>query len=508
MKNTGKKIRDILDNNLINGFRGWNVLLSITWLIILLGGIFFNSNLSSFQIIALGVFSLIILLQLLIIKFLRQSLLKNNTHISDLYQANESLHKTETMYHQLVDGIRIVIYVEYSQPDLQSFISPQIVLMLGYSLEEWKNDRDFKNKVIYFEDREKILELRQQVVYNGGYFQAEYRMTSKDDRIVWVHEEASQIYEKNWNLVGWHGIIVDISQSKKLEADLIRREKYYRTLVENQGEGICYVDQNAVFTFTNPAAEKIFGVEPGGLLGMNLYDFMAPEQKDIILERTRPRSREAKSCHEFDIFQKNGDRKTILFTSTSQYDHMGRSLGFLGVIRDITERKSEENTLQFLSIHDILTGVYNRNFFEREIIRLDENRNFPVSILVADLDRLKMVNDSQGHAVGDEIIKEAANILKSLYRSEDVIARIGGDEFVVLMPGVDDQAAVDTLRRIRKFRNQLGCDPAAPNERNFSFSLGVATAQPGESLREAFIRADEAMYKDKRRLTLHHIHSN
>src|SRR5664280_1549772 len=103
----------------------------------------------------------------------------------------------------------------------------------------------------------------------------------------------------------------------------------------------------------------------------------------------------------------------------------------LGFVKDITDRKNAEAELVYISYHDQLTGLYNRRFFEEELRRLDTKRNFPLSIIMGDINGLKFINDSFGHAIGDEYLKKATEIIKKACRADEIIARLGGDEFVI-----------------------------------------------------------------------------
>ena len=166
---------------------------------------------------------------------------------------------------------------------------------------------------------------------------------------------------------------------------------------------------------------------------------------------------------------------------------------------DITDRKQIEEKLRYMSFHDALTGLYNRGYFEEEMDRLKSSRQFPVSIIACDLDDLKQINDSLGHDVGDQAIKAAAKILRSnVFRKEDVVARIGGDEFVILLPNADvnDNPAIRERldQSIRDFNESTENDGLF---RPISMSYGCAIIQAGESLMEGYKQADANMYIDK-----------
>ena len=162
---------------------------------------------------------------------------------------------------------------------------------------------------------------------------------------------------------------------------------------------------------------------------------------------------------------------------------------------DITERKIAEERLEYISLHDPLTRLYNRSFFNEEISRMTRGRIRPISILVGDLDNLKQINDKFGHQAGDKILQHIADILRECLRSDDIIARIGGDEFAILLPGIDAGQAVQVRDRIDRHIDKHNQE----NKRaeRISVSIGCATAYLEESLEEMLKLADQDMYREK-----------
>jgi diguanylate cyclase (GGDEF)-like protein len=169
--------------------------------------------------------------------------------------------------------------------------------------------------------------------------------------------------------------------------------------------------------------------------------------------------------------------------------------GQLILLRDITVRKLMEEKLRQLSLHDSLTGLYNRVFFDEELARLERRRRFPVSLVLADVDNLKSVNDQQGHAAGDEVLRQTAFVLTNAFRAEDVITRIGGDEFVVILPNTDAEAAAAALDRVRQVLQE---NNAAHPATQVNISFGASTAEVNTPLSETLKDADADMYRQKR----------
>jgi len=157
---------------------------------------------------------------------------------------------------------------------------------------------------------------------------------------------------------------------------------------------------------------------------------------------------------------------------------------------------ASQKSLSYLSTHDTLTGLYNRLFFETEIERLQNSRQFPISVIMADIDGLKDINDTFGHSAGDQVLTNLANLFSNVFRQEDIVSRLGGDEFVILLPNTDASITKKIIKRIEK-------QNIAYNKRHMDlplhFSMGISTAKQGESLEEHLKNADNLMYEGKKR---------
>jgi len=160
----------------------------------------------------------------------------------------------------------------------------------------------------------------------------------------------------------------------------------------------------------------------------------------------------------------------------------------------IEYREKAEKDILYMSYHDHLTGLYNRRFYEEELKRLDTKRNLPMTIAMGDVNGLKMINDSFGHAMGDELLRKVAEVIKIGCRADDIIARLGGDEFVIILPKTDAEDAEQIIKRI----NELSLKEKAGNI-DISISFGYATkSNEEENIQEIFKYAEDLMYQHKR----------
>jgi diguanylate cyclase (GGDEF)-like protein len=175
------------------------------------------------------------------------------------------------------------------------------------------------------------------------------------------------------------------------------------------------------------------------------------------------------------------------------YDRKNNIISRMLIFRDITERRVAEEKLKHMSFHDNLTGLYNRAFFEEEIKRLNKVRQLPLSVIVADVNGLKIINDAFGHQLGDELLMVSSRILRICCRAEDIIARWGGDEFIILLPKTPGKQAADVVKRIRN-----ECEKINNFKIPLSIALGYSTKiSESTDMKRVINEAEAKMYKNK-----------
>jgi diguanylate cyclase (GGDEF)-like protein/PAS domain S-box-containing protein len=284
----------------------------------------------------------------------------------------------------------------------------------------------------------------------------------------------------------------EITERKQAESALQVSELQYRTTLDSMNDAIHLVDEKLQIILLNPAFKN--WVKPLGLeieLGQNLFDAFP-----FLPETVRDEYREVFKTGKILVTEETnllGDQNIVTETRKIPILDGEHVIRIVTIVRDITERKRTEERLAYLGAHDALTSVYNRTFFETELARLAHSREFPVSIVVVDVDDMKIVNDTKGHATGDELLRRTTQVLQSVFRASDILARIGGDEFAILLPNTDLPTVEYVVSRVKEKLAEYNIEHS---DLPVHLSLGAATATQGD-LADAFKMADRRMYEDK-----------
>lgn len=316
-----------------------------------------------------------------------------------------------------------------------------------------------------------VFEYQLEVIQGVKYFEARLSPTSSDEAVM---------------------VIRDITDRKKVEKRLSVQRAYFKQLFDRNPEAVVMLDNQDRILRVNKAFEEIFGYPAEEVEGENLNQL-------VVSSRHRQEGEELSSrVLEGEIVQKETVRKrrdgklinVIVLGIPIQLDD--EQIGVYGIYRDITERKKKEDKIKYLSFHDSLTGLYNRTYFEEELKRLDTERQLPLSIIMGDVNSLKLTNDAFGHDKGDKLLQRVADVLRSSSRSEDIIARWGGDEFIVLLPRTNFSDARKIKKRINKKCQEQECIIPV------SIALGIATKEnKEEKIEEVLKNAEDRMYENK-----------
>ncbi|NTV90593.1 MAG: diguanylate cyclase [Clostridiales bacterium] len=361
--------------------------------------------------------------------------------------------------------------------------------LLGCSGENLKNRRI--TQFIYKEDQKDFYTNRKHLVETFAPQTCELRMLKSDGSIFWAKLKATVNIEETPHTCRM--IISDISQRKKTEAALEESELKYKALFKNMEQGFALHEFitgsdgkiRDVYTDINDSYERMFGVTRESCIGRSVRDLLPNvEQKLIDILGTVAASKEAMNYE--GVIEPNGRHYSIFF-----YSPQGNQVAVL--ITDIEDRVKKDERIRYLSYHDMLTGLFNRHFLDEEIKRLDTERNLPFSIIMGDVNRLKLVNDAFGHDKGDELLIKAADAIRQSCRVEDLAARWGGDEFMIFLTRTSCSDAQKIISRIRE-----NCASKQVNSVGVSLSFGIATKESiREDLHHVLQEAEKDMYRTK-----------
>lgn len=283
----------------------------------------------------------------------------------------------------------------------------------------------------------------------------------------------------------------------KTEAQIRRERDRARRYFENAGIMMLVVNEDETVQLINKKGTKVLGYEEQEIIGVNWFDKFVPEHSHEkirqVFEQLKASDSEESHYHEGVVVTSSGEERLIAWYTVIWDD--GGVKSALSSGEDITERRLHEDRLKYLSLHDQLTGTYNRTYFEEELKRLEGGRDYPISVISLDMNGLKLINDTMGHKAGDEMLRTCADLLRKPLRKSDFLARIGGDEFVIVLSNTDEKAAALVLSRIGKVieehNNQLHGLPV-------SIALGTATTYGSDKiLDEVLNQADAVMYEQK-----------
>jgi diguanylate cyclase (GGDEF)-like protein/PAS domain S-box-containing protein len=329
-------------------------------------------------------------------------------------------------------------------------------------------------------------------IIRGEDLEFDIETPKKNGEIIYKYLKETNIILPN----GEKGIIsmhLDITDRKAMEKELKEKNILLNSILESIQDGICVLNPDLTIRYTNTKMDEWY-YQGLPLKGKKCFEGFynknqdcpdCPVLKSLESKKMESAVKKLPTSHELDYIE--------IFSYPIFDEEEQQITGIVEFVRDISERKEKEREIKYLLYRDSLTGLYNRRFFEEEMKRLDTQRQLPISLIMADVNGLKIINDCYGHDTGDMLLKKAAAILKSTVREEDILARQGGDEFAILLPNT-------TEVEVRKVLNRIKAEIAASDEVEIplSIALGQATkTESEEELSEVLKKADNRMYQNK-----------
>ena len=366
-------------------------------------------------------------------------------------EKDDRLHELELRYRGIIDQLPAVLYVDAVNEDEPMIdVSPSVIDLLGIPREQFLSKPYAWADTVHPEDLDRVTAESERSVMTGEPFRSEYRVVHPDGHTVWVREDAVMILDETGRPLHWLGLMLDVTELIRTQAELHEATSKYGALVE-QIPAIVYVDvadDNMSTTYVSPQIEAILGYDPQEYIDdPQLWEnILHPDDREEAMA-TYLRGRESGGpfVFEYRLLARNG--RTVWFRDSAIVltDAQGRAEYIQGVMLDITDGKLAEERIAFLAYHDKITGLPNRTMFD-ELLGLAlaraKRHNLGVVVVTVDLDDFKLVNDSLGHEAGNALLVQVAQRLSDATRETDLVARPGGDEFLLLMADLDQTPVV------------------------------------------------------------------
>lgn len=311
-------------------------------------------------------------------------------------------------------------------------------------------------------------------------FDAEVSMTKK----VFQGEEYLQL------------IVIDVNEKKRTNKALLVQRSYFQQLFENSPEAIIIANDQTQILNVNRSFEQIFQYSYEEAVGKRIIDLLVPaDKKDEYWQSDQVVRLGAIPQGETVRMRKDGKLIQVSYSSF-QIKLADETVGYYVIYTDITDRKEAEAKLKYISYHDPLTNLYNRYYFDKKMQEYEAKRPEYFGVVVCDIDGLKIINDTQGHKAGDELLIKTSQILAANLEEDAILARIGGDEFAILLPGYKRD---EVERLVKKLRQAITVHNVNPRKMKINISMGYSVMEDNinRDVKQLYIEADDYMYRDK-----------
>ncbi len=411
----------------------------------------------------------------------------------------------EPDHRALVEQIPALVYVqELGHPRLTTYLSPQTEVLLGYSPDELTGEVRRWLEILHPDDRERVDAEITCAVSAGESSEIEYRCIARDGRVVWVRDEAVIVVDNEGGPRFRRGILLNITEHKQIEEELRRSERRLAAAQRIAHLGSWEYSIDGDEAYWSDEMYRIFGLSPREFVPKykTFLRFVHPDDRALVRETVREALYGSKNPSlDYRVVRPDGEVRSVCTQYEVLRDESGRPTRMVGTVHGITERKALEERLEHQAFHDSLTGLPNRALLMDRLghaLARVERHEKSIAVLFLDLDDFKFVNDSFGHEVGDRLLAAVASRFQECVRPQDTIARIGGDEFTILLEDVED--VDDAVYVAERITESLRTPFDLGDHRVFTrASVGVVLGTSVRDRPEALLRdADLALYEAKR----------
>lgn len=412
--------------------------------------------------------------------------------ITEEKKAEEALKASQEKYASLIELSPIGILTIDTKGNITS-CNKKILDFTGYTRKELIGESFTRLKILKVKNIARLLKMLAQAIKGRKIQNFEISWQHKNGTPYIGEARYSTIKEKGKS-TGFQMIVMDITEREEAKKSLKESERRFRELFNRMSSGVAVYEtvndgEDFIFKDFNKASEEINGIKKKDLIGKSVLKVF-PGVREFGL---------------FDVFKrvyKTGNSEHHSTSFYKDYRITGRIENYVyklpsgevvAVYDDVTDKKIAEEKIKYLSFHDKLTNLYNRAYFEEELTRLNTPRQLPLSIIMGDLNGLKLINDTFGYSRGDRLLVDISKVLKDVCRADDILARWGGDEFVILLPKTTQSDAEEITARIKGT-----CKKTSTKKIPLSISLGISTKKnPSQDIFSILKEAEDRMQNVK-----------
>jgi len=412
----------------------------------------------------------------------------HNSMIRRLSEKEVALAESERRYRHLFNSAMVGIY-QMREDGTFKDSNQTLANILGYETPEAMRQVNVLEHYVNEDDRIQLWETLQQ---DGEISHFEVHLRRTDGSLAWV-ELSGKLNEDG----ALNGIIMDVSAQMEARRALEERDELHRAFFEeNKAVMLLHDPRDSSIQFVNPAASQFYGYTVDEMTDMTIRDLDCMTEEEI-LEEFRLSMTERRNYFRHVHQLKDGSQRDVeVYTGPVS---LGNRQLHYSIIQDVTEKRRLVTKLERMATRDQLTGAYNRHAFfsmAKNEIQRSERFNHPMTVLMFDLDHFKQVNDTHGHAVGDEVLRGFALRCRGSLRKIDIFARLGGEEFAAILVQTDEAGGMIVAERIRKMAVTKPT-PTDAGDLAISVSVGLASLGTGETVAQVLKRADDALYQAK-----------
>jgi diguanylate cyclase (GGDEF)-like protein/PAS domain S-box-containing protein len=426
------------------------------------------------------------------------------TDVTQRNRAEDALRESERALTTLLSNLPGYAFrVRNDDGFTLEYVSDGIFDITGHTAAEFISGSVGVQEVAHPDDRKMIVEAAISAVESRELSAIEYRIVTAAGETKWVWGQSQVVVDEDSDaVIALEGFVSDITERKRAEHALAESEERHRDLFENARDAMFTYNLRGRMISANRRMTELTGYTNEEFLALNLGQVIATDYHLLAAEALKRVFNGDSAPYELEIRAKDGRRIPLEITSRIILGKRGEPKTVQAIGRDITERKQAEETIRRLAYHDGLTSLPNRTFFENRLrlaLARARREHKMLAVMFLDLDSFKVVNDTLGHGAGDKLLQAVAHDLATLVRDGDTVARVGGDEFTLLLAGIEGpEDATEIAQRILECLRQSRVINGT--EFRTTGSIGITTYPADGDEGETLLRnADTAMYRAKER---------